>query len=85
MKVLVLGCGEMGASAIEDLYKHGKFKDLIVATRNTEKANRWKPMKPQRTQRPQRIRPPRLTGSNMTDLCVLCDLCGSVPLAIRSV
>ena len=43
MKVLVLGCGEMGASAVLDLYKHGKFKDLIVATRSTEKAKKLLP------------------------------------------
>ncbi len=43
MKVLVLGCGEMGASAVEDLYKYGKFKDLIVATRSIEKAKKLLP------------------------------------------
>jgi len=40
MKVLVLGCGEMGGSAVEDLYRHGTFKDLIIATRSTEKAKK---------------------------------------------
>ncbi|NOR13581.1 MAG: hypothetical protein GQ545_10045 [Candidatus Aminicenantes bacterium] len=43
MKVLVLGCGEMGASAIEDLYKHGKFKDLTIATRSIKKVKKLLP------------------------------------------
>lgn len=38
MKVLVLGCGEMGESAIEDLYYYGDFKELIIGTRNLTKA-----------------------------------------------
>ena len=40
MKVLVLGCGEMGESAVEDLYYYGKFKEITVATRKIEKAKR---------------------------------------------
>ena len=40
MKVLVLGCGEMGESVVEDLYYYGKFKEVTVATRKIEKAKR---------------------------------------------
>ena len=39
MKVLVLGCGEMGSSAVKDLYYHTSFKNIIVATRKKEKAD----------------------------------------------
>ena len=38
MKVLVLGCGEMGTSAIEDVYHYGEFDEIIVGTRNEKKA-----------------------------------------------
>jgi saccharopine dehydrogenase (NAD+, L-lysine-forming) len=38
MKVFVLGCGEMGQEAIKDLYKYGKFKEIVVGTRTLEKA-----------------------------------------------
>jgi len=40
MKVLVLGCGEMGESAVEDLYYYGKFKEITVGTRSIEKAKK---------------------------------------------
>jgi saccharopine dehydrogenase (NAD+, L-lysine-forming) len=40
MKVLVLGCGEMGESAVKDLYKYGKFKQIMVATRSIQKADK---------------------------------------------
>ncbi len=40
MKVLVLGCGEMGESAIEDLYQYGDFEEIIVGTRTPEKVSR---------------------------------------------
>lgn len=43
MKVLVLGCGEMGTSAVEDLYYHGKFKGLAIASRSPEKIKRILP------------------------------------------
>jgi saccharopine dehydrogenase-like NADP-dependent oxidoreductase len=43
MKVLVLGCGEMGSSAVKDLYEYGKFKEIIVATRSMEKVQRLHP------------------------------------------
>jgi saccharopine dehydrogenase-like NADP-dependent oxidoreductase len=39
MKVLVLGCGEMGQSAILDLYHYGEFDTIIVGARNAEKAS----------------------------------------------
>ena len=40
MKVLVLGCGEMGESAINDLYHYGEFKEIIIGTRNLKKAQK---------------------------------------------
>jgi len=43
MKALVLGCGEMGSSAIMDLYHHGKFKEIIIATRSAAKAKKLLP------------------------------------------
>jgi len=41
-KVLVLGCGEMGESAAEDLYNYGRFKEIVIGTRTIEKAKRLK-------------------------------------------
>ncbi|MFQ6037520.1 MAG: saccharopine dehydrogenase family protein [Candidatus Aminicenantales bacterium] len=38
MRVLVLGCGEMGEEAIKDLYAFGRFKEIWVATRHASKA-----------------------------------------------
>lgn len=38
MKALVLGCGEMAASAIEDLAKQGIFQQVTVASRHPERA-----------------------------------------------
>lgn len=40
MKVLLLGCGEMGEAALEDLYFYGKFKEITVGTRSVEKVSR---------------------------------------------
>ena len=40
MKALVLGCGEMGAVAIEDLYRHGNFDKILVGTRSLAKAKK---------------------------------------------
>jgi saccharopine dehydrogenase-like NADP-dependent oxidoreductase len=37
-KVLVLGCGEMGEMAIEDLVVFGGFDEVIIGTRRPEKA-----------------------------------------------
>jgi saccharopine dehydrogenase-like NADP-dependent oxidoreductase len=34
MKALVLGCGEMGVVAIEDLVRHGMFREVAVAARD---------------------------------------------------
>lgn len=39
-RVLILGCGEMGEVAGEDLYRHGNFKEIIIGTRSIEKAKR---------------------------------------------
>lgn len=44
MKVLVLGCGEMGSSAVKDLYHHGKFKEIVIATRSAAKAKKLLPV-----------------------------------------
>jgi len=33
MKALVLGCGEMGTSAIQDLYAYGRLKEIVIGTR----------------------------------------------------
>ena len=40
MKILVLGCGEMGTSAVKDLYYRSRFEKITVATRNMEKAKK---------------------------------------------
>jgi len=40
MKVLVLGCGEMGTSTVKDLYYHSQFKEITVATRSVAKTKR---------------------------------------------
>ncbi len=38
--MLVLACGEMGESAVKDLYYYVKFKEITVATRSIEKVKR---------------------------------------------
>lgn len=38
MKVLVLGCGEMGRIAVSDLYLHGGFSQIVVGVRSPERA-----------------------------------------------
>jgi saccharopine dehydrogenase (NAD+, L-lysine-forming) len=38
MRVLVLGCGEMGQTAVQDLYEYGPFSEIVVATRSQERA-----------------------------------------------
>ena len=40
MKVLVLGSGEMGEAAIHDLHQYGEFDQIVIGTRNVEKATR---------------------------------------------
>jgi len=40
MKVLVLGCGEMGEAAVQDLYFHGNYNEIIVATRSVKKVKK---------------------------------------------
>jgi len=42
MKVFVIGCGEMGQEAIQDLYKSDKFEEIVVGTRTVEKARQVK-------------------------------------------
>jgi saccharopine dehydrogenase-like NADP-dependent oxidoreductase len=39
MKVLVLGCGEMGEKAIEDIYQYGPFDEMGIGCRSLDKAN----------------------------------------------
>lgn len=41
MKALVLGCGEMGRVAIEDLVTHGVFAEVVIACRTAERANSY--------------------------------------------
>lgn len=43
MKALVLGCGEMGVSAITDLYFYGELKEIIIASRHIGKVNNLLP------------------------------------------
>ncbi len=38
MRVLVLGCGEMGTSAIDDLYHYGQLEEIVIGTRGIKKA-----------------------------------------------
>jgi saccharopine dehydrogenase-like NADP-dependent oxidoreductase len=38
MRVLVLGCGEMGESAVQDLYEFGPFDEIVVGTRSVARA-----------------------------------------------
>ena len=38
MKVLVLGCGEMGEEAVRDLCQYGEFDEILVCTRTVDKA-----------------------------------------------
>jgi saccharopine dehydrogenase (NAD+, L-lysine-forming) len=40
MNVLVLGCGEMGETAVRDLYHFSTFDSITVATRTVERARR---------------------------------------------
>jgi len=44
MRVIVLGCGEMGRSAVLDLYRFGTFKEISVATRSPGKAREVMPL-----------------------------------------
>jgi len=43
MKALVLGCGEMGESAIKDLYFYGELKEILIGSRNTQKVKKLIP------------------------------------------
>jgi saccharopine dehydrogenase (NAD+, L-lysine-forming) len=38
MKVLVLGCGEMGETAVQDLFEFGPFDEIVVGTRSVARA-----------------------------------------------
>ena len=40
MNALLLGCGEMGGEALQDLYQYGNFDKIVVGTRGTDKAER---------------------------------------------
>lgn len=51
MKVLVLGCGEMGKVAIKDLVEYGDFDEVVVGDVNLEKAENFvKELKSEKTQ-----------------------------------
>ena len=39
MKALILGCGEMGEEALQELFLHGDLREIAVATRNPAKVN----------------------------------------------
>jgi saccharopine dehydrogenase-like NADP-dependent oxidoreductase len=39
MKALVLGCGEMGQVAVEDLYEFGGLDEIFIGTRTLDKAH----------------------------------------------
>lgn len=74
MKVLVLGCGEMGTSAVEDLYAYGKFKEIVVATRRVEKV---KTLLPKLKRRRVKITPLELNvekGNRLVNLMRSCDV-----------
>jgi saccharopine dehydrogenase-like NADP-dependent oxidoreductase len=38
MKVFVFGCGEMGREAVQDLYRAGRFEEIVIGTRTVKKA-----------------------------------------------
>jgi saccharopine dehydrogenase (NAD+, L-lysine-forming) len=38
MRALVLGCGEMGQEVVRDLERHGPFDEIVVATRDPDRA-----------------------------------------------
>lgn len=40
MRALVLGCGEMGRVAVEDLVSHGVFHEVTIATRHPDRVER---------------------------------------------
>jgi len=70
MKALILGCGEMGEEALEELFLHGDLGEIAVATRDPAKANavlaRLGPGKP-------RIRVEQLDLDDAPDLTGLMD------------
>jgi lysine 6-dehydrogenase len=39
MKALLLGCGEMGAETLKDLYRYGRLDEIVVGTRTPGKAS----------------------------------------------
>ena len=72
MRVLVLGCGEMGEMAVKDLYQHGDFDEIIVGTRSIEKVNRLRPkLKGKKT----RISPRRIDVTHSDELDSLLKEC----------
>ena len=74
MKVLVLGCGEMGTSTVEDLYAYGKFKEIVVATRRVEKV---KTLLPKLKRRRVKVTPLELNvenGNRLVNLMRSCDV-----------
>ena len=72
MKVLVLGCGEMGETAVEDLYHYGGFKEITVATRSLEKV---KKVIPRLKGRQIKVIPRKINIKNTEDLKALMKGC----------
>jgi saccharopine dehydrogenase (NAD+, L-lysine-forming) len=56
MKVLVLGCGEMGKVAVRDLIEHHVFGDVTVATRHPERSEDFLASFPHRGVRARAVR-----------------------------
>jgi saccharopine dehydrogenase-like NADP-dependent oxidoreductase len=72
MKVLVLGCGEMGETTIEDLYYYSKFDEIIVGTRSLDKI---KMLMSKLSGRKAKISPRKIDVNNKEDLEALMKGC----------
>lgn len=75
MKILVLGCGKMGEAAVEDLYKYGSFKEIIIGTRRIEKAKR---VMQKLSGRKLKLSPREIDVNNIEELEALMNGCGVV-------
>lgn len=56
MRALVLGCGEMGRVAVEDLVRHGVFHEVTIATRHPDRVERTLAALPARATRVRVVR-----------------------------
>jgi saccharopine dehydrogenase (NAD+, L-lysine-forming) len=70
MKAIVVGCGEMGETAIQDLYKYGSFDEICIASRSPEKAEA---VKNELRGEPTKINSVRIEASNSSALSVLME------------